>query len=114
MTISFEDFKKLDLRVAKIIAAEKVEGTDKLLKLTLDAGDKDAANLPAGRQVVSGIAEDYPPEALIGREIIVIANLESRNFKGIESQGMLLAAEGEGVISLLMPDKDVPPGSQIH
>ncbi|KKU94340.1 MAG: Methionine-tRNA ligase [Candidatus Jorgensenbacteria bacterium GW2011_GWA1_48_13] len=105
--ISFEDFKKLDLRVAKIVAAERVEATDKLLKLHLDIGGEE-------RQIISGIAEEYSPEGLIGREIVIIANLEPRNFKGIESQGMLLAAESDGVISLLKLDEEVPPGSPVH
>ncbi len=105
--ISFEDFKKLDLRVAKILAAERVPETEKLLTLKLDLGGEE-------RQIVSGIAGEYAPEDLIGREIIVVVNLEPRNFKGIESQGMLLASESDGKISLLQPDKDVSPGSPVH
>lgn len=105
--ISLEQFKEVDLRVAKVIAAEKVEGADRLLKLRLDAGDEE-------RQIVSGIAEKYAPEDLVGREIIVVYNLEPKEFRGIESQGMLLAASGDDIISLLAPDQEVPPGSRIH
>ncbi len=105
--ISIDKFKEVDLRVAKITAAEKVAGADKLLRLELDLGDE-------SRQIVSGIAEHYSPEDLVGREIIVIYNLEPRILKGVESNGMLLAASGEGFISLLQPDQEVPPGSKIH
>ncbi len=106
--INFEDFKKLDLRVAKITAAEKVENTDKLLKLVLDVGGEE-------RQIVSSIAEDYLAEDLIGRQIVIVANLEPREFKGIESQGMLLAAEGEnGELALLQPDKEISSGTPVH
>ncbi len=106
--ISFEDFKKIDLRAAKIVSAEKVEGTDKLLKLILDLGGEE-------RQIISGIAEDYPAADLVGREIVIVANLEPRSFKGVESNGMLLAAEdGEGGLALLQPDKEMPPGTPVH
>ncbi len=105
--ISIEQFKEIDLRVARITAAERVEGTDKLLKLQLDLGDEQ-------RQIVSGIAEKYAPEDIVGREIIVVYNLEPKSLKGVESQGMLLAASGDGFISLLAPDQEVPPGTRIH
>lgn len=105
--ISIDKFREIDLRVAKILSAEKVENTDKLLRLEIDLGDEK-------RQIVSGIAEHYAPETLVGREIIVVYNLEPRTLKGLESKGMLLAASGEGFISLLAPDKEVPPGSKIH
>lgn len=105
--IRFEDFKKLDLRIAKVVAVEKVEDADKLLKLQIDVGDE-------SRQIVAGIAEFYNPEELVGREIVVVANLEPRMFKGVESQGMLLAADEEGKPVLLMPDKEVPPGTSIR
>jgi methionine--tRNA ligase beta chain len=105
--VSFEDFKKLDLRVAKILSADKIENTERLLRLVIDLGDEK-------RQIVSGIARDYSPENLVGREIIVVANLEPRVFKGVESQGMLLAAhDSEGKAVLLLPDKEVTPGSPV-
>ncbi|PJB99683.1 MAG: methionine--tRNA ligase subunit beta [Candidatus Nealsonbacteria bacterium CG_4_9_14_0_8_um_filter_35_12] len=105
--ISFEDFQKIDLRVAKIIEAENVEGSEKLLKLKIDLGSEI-------RQIVAGIAKFYKPEDLIGKEIIVVANLEPKVLRGLESQGMLLAAETEGTISLLIPDQEVLPGAKIH
>lgn len=105
--ISFEDFKKIDLRVAKILFAEEVPETDKLLKLEIDLGDEK-------RQIVSGIKENYEPKDLIGKEIIVIANLEPRTLKGTESQGMLLAAHDEGGAPVLLGTwKEVQPGSKI-
>lgn len=110
--INIEDFKKLDIRVAKIITAEKVEGSSKLLKLQLDLGE----NVDFGkRQIIAGIGKTYSPEDLIGREIIVVANLEPREIMGLESQGMLLAAtnSNDHQLSLLQPDKEISPGSQI-
>lgn len=111
--INFEDFSKIELRVAKILSAERVEGSDKLLKLQLDAGDKDEANNAKNRQIVAGIGKVYDPAILIGREIIIVANLEPRALMGIESQGMLLAAKDENGPVILMPEKEVPPGSRV-
>ena len=105
--INFEDFQKLDLRVAKIIKAEKVEGSDKLLKLQIDLGQEK-------RQIVAGIGQLYQPEDLIGQEIAVVVNLEPRNIFGLESQGMLLAADVQGKPILLEPDKEVPAGTKIR
>jgi len=104
--IKFEDFKKLDLRVGKIVEAEKVEGSEKLIKLKVDIGEEE-------RQLVAGIGKNYSPEDLIEKEIIVLANLEPKVLFGIESQGMLLAAEDGENIALLMPDKEVKPGSRV-
>src|SRR5579872_5012745 len=83
--ISIDDFKKLEIRVGKVVECKKVEDTDKLLRLTFDFGDEK-------RTIVSGIAESYTPEDLVGCEIPVIVNLEPRTIRGIESQGMILAA----------------------
>lgn len=106
--ISFEEFKKVELKIGKILEAEKVEGSDKLVKLQVDLGEEK-------RQIVAGIAQAYEPDKLIGREIVVVANLEPRNLKGIESQGMLLAADGkEAGPVLLSPEKEVPPGSEVR
>ena len=105
--INFEDFQKMDLRIAKIINAEKVKDAEKLVKLEIDLGQEK-------KQLVAGISQFYSPEELVGREIVVVANLEPRTIKGIESQGMLLAADDEGKPILLMPDKDVPPGTKIR
>ena len=105
--ISFEDFKKLDLRVVKIIEAEKVENSEKLVKLRIDLGNKEE------RQIIAGIGKAYEPQDLIGKKIIIVANLEPRSLIGLESQGMLLAASGENGPVLLVPEKDVESGSTI-
>ncbi len=104
--ITFDDFKKLDLRVAKIIEAEIVEGSEKLLKLKVSLGDEE-------RQIIAGIKKYYDPSDLIGKEIIIVANLEPRTIFNLESQGMLLAASQEGKLALLRPDKEILPGSKI-
>jgi methionine--tRNA ligase beta chain len=107
MTIKFEDFQKIDLRVGKILEVEKVEGSEKLLKLIVDLGNEK-------RQLVAGIAKYYKPEDLIGKEIVVVANLEPKKIMGIESQGMLLAADVNGEPVILIPEKEVPPGTKIR
>ena len=104
--ISLEDFQKLDLRVGKILKAERVEGSEKLLKLEIDLGS-------ATRQIIAGIGKFYEPEKLVGREIPIVANLEPRTLMGLESQGMLLAADKAGEPVLLSPDQEVPSGSII-
>ncbi len=105
LMINYDDFKKIELRVAKILAAEKVEGSEKLLKLQIDLGSEQ-------RQLVSGIAKSYAPEDLIGKEIIIVANLEPRQIMGLESQGMLLAADHQSPV-LLSVDKELPPGMEV-
>jgi methionyl-tRNA synthetase len=104
--ISIEDFKNIDLRVAKILEAEKIENSDNLLKLTLDLGNET-------RQIISGIAQYYKPQDLINKEIVMVYNLEPRIIKGIESQGMLLAAKDENNLGLLILDKEIKPGTKI-
>ena len=111
--INYDEFRKVELKVGKVISAERVEGSEKLLKLQVDLGEKDETDLPAGRQVVAGIGKNYEPGSLIGKEIIVVANLEPRQLMGIESQGMLLAADGENGPVILTPNSAVPPGSGI-
>ncbi len=98
---TFDDFSKMDIRVATILEAERVPKTDKLLKLLLDTGiDK--------RTVVSGIAAFYDPEKIIGQKVVMLANLAPRKIKGIESKGMILMAENEkGELSFISPQKDV-------
>ncbi len=103
--ITFEDFAKLEIKIGIIVSAEKVEDADKLLKLEIDLGEEK-------RQVVSGIADWYSPEDLVGKQVPVLTNLEPRTFKGVESQGMILAAGGDTAI-LLHPDKEVPPGTKV-
>ncbi|MCL4406194.1 MAG: methionine--tRNA ligase subunit beta [Patescibacteria group bacterium] len=106
--INIDDFKKIELKVAKIIAAERIAESEKLLKLKVSLGDEE-------RQVLAGIAKYYDPEGLVGREIVMVANLEPRSLAGYESQGMLLAAtdiaSGEPVI--ISPVKETAPGSGI-
>jgi methionyl-tRNA synthetase len=104
--VSYEDFEKLDLRVAEILAAERVEGTDKLVKLQIDLGEE--------RQIVAGIAQNYTPEDLVGKKIIVIANLEPATIRGVESNGMLLAASDDEGLALLIPDKEINNGGRVR
>ncbi|MDI6733941.1 MAG: methionine--tRNA ligase subunit beta [Patescibacteria group bacterium] len=111
--ISFEDFKKIDLKIGKVMFAEKISGSDKLIKLQIDLGEKDVGDNSGLRQIIAGIGKFYEPENLVGREIVVVANLEPRMLMGFESRGMLLAAEDDGVV-LLRPDKEMSPGSSIH
>ncbi len=105
--INFDDFSKLDLRVGTILEAEKVSKTKKLLKLIVDTGlDK--------RTVVSGIAEYYKPEDIIGKKVSILVNLEPREIKGIESKGMILMAENEkGELVFVSPEKNIENGSTI-
>ncbi len=105
--IAFETFKKMELRVATVVQAEKVEKADKLLKLQIDLGTEK-------RQIVAGIALFYSPEEMVGKQIIVVANLDPATIRGVESNGMLLAASDEtGKLSLLVPEKEMPAGSKI-
>ncbi|HOR42489.1 MAG TPA: methionine--tRNA ligase subunit beta [Atribacterota bacterium] len=106
-TISMEDFQKLDLRVGKVISAEGVTGTSKLLKIEVDFKTEI-------RTIVAGIKEYYLPEKLIGKNIIVVFNLAPATIRGIQSQGMLLAASDEEQVVLLTTDKEVSPGSKIR
>jgi methionyl-tRNA synthetase len=106
--ITFEQFKQIDLRVARILSAERVEKADKLLRLQIDLGDEQ-------RQIVAGIAQHYAPEDLPGRTIIVVANLQPAKIRGLESQGMLLAVENNnGGLTLLSADGDVRIGGSVR
>lgn len=108
MNITFEEFSKLDIRIGKIITVEHVEGSEKLLRLEVDFGSEK-------RQIVSGIAKFYAPEDIIGKECPFIVNLEPRKLMGLESQGMILAADpGDDSAVLLHPDKEMPPGSPLR
>jgi methionyl-tRNA synthetase len=105
--IVFDDFSKLDIRIGKVIAAEKMEKSDKLLKLTIDAGVDT-------RTILSGIAKHYSAEEMVGKQVAFIANLAPRKMMGIESQGMILSAEdSNGKLRLLRPDEVVNPGSSV-
>lgn len=104
--MTIDEFKNADLRVGHVISAERVEGSDKLLKLQIDIGEM--------RQILSGIAKKYAPEDLVGKQVVIIANLEPRMMMGMESNGMLLAAHGDDESPvLLLPDGGVQPGSKI-
>jgi len=105
--INFQEWSKLDLRVGKILKAEDIEGADKLYKLTVDIGEK--------RTLAAGIKEYYKKEELKGKRCIVLANLEPRKLRGIESQGMILAAgsKEENTCVLIAPEKDIKVGTKI-
>ena len=105
--IEYDDFAKMDIRVGTILAAEKVAKTKKLLKLTIDTGIDQ-------RTIVSGIAEYYKPEEIIGKQVSVLVNLAPKALKGIESQGMILMAENlDGSLSFISPEKPIKPGGTI-
>lgn len=105
--VTIDDFSKLDIRVGKVLAAEKMEKSDKLLKLTVDTGVDQ-------RTVLSGIAKHYSPEEMVGKQVTLIANLAPRKMMGIESQGMILMAEdADGKLRLLQPNEVVNPGSTV-
>ena len=105
--ITLEDFKKLELRVGKIFSVEEIEGAEKLYKLKVSLGTEE-------RQLVAGIKKFYSPEDLEGKQIIVVSNLEPAKLRGVESQGMLLAAlEEDGSITLVTTDRPVKEGSKI-
>tara|TARA_B100000686_G_scaffold350812_2_gene447804 strand:+ start:2651 stop:2977 length:327 start_codon:yes stop_codon:yes gene_type:complete len=104
--INFDDFSKLNLRVGKIISAEEVEGSNKLIKMKVDIGDEE-------RQIVAGISKYYSLDELTNKTVIVLINLEPRKIFGIESQGMLLASIDGDEVSLLQTDKEMIPGSEI-
>jgi len=103
--VSFEDWKKIELKTADVISAERVEGSEKLLKLRVSLGEEE-------RQIVAGIGKKYSPEEMTGRQIIIVANLEHRKLMGLESEGMLVAAsDNEGLPILIAPDEKTEPGS---
>ncbi|BAN35682.1 methionyl-tRNA synthetase [Sulfuricella denitrificans skB26] len=106
-TISIDDFMKIDLRIAKIVNAEHVEGADKLLQLTLDIGEGKTRN------VFAGIKSAYAPEKLIGRHTVMVANLTPRKMKFGLSEGMVLAAGGDGGLYILSPDEGAKPGMRV-
>lgn len=106
MSITFDEFKKVEIKIGKVLSVEKVEGADKLLKLQVDFGAETGE-----RQIVSGIAEHYSPTDLEGKKLPFVVNLEPRVFKGVESQGMLLALSSDKPV-LLMPAEDVEEGTE--
>lgn len=104
--ISYDDFAKVELKVAKVLHAERLEGSEKLLKLSVQLGGEP-------RQILAGIGKAYDPAILVGMSIVIVANLEPRMLMGLESQGMLLAASGGNGPVILVPEKEVPPGTGI-
>ncbi|HUX06465.1 MAG TPA: methionine--tRNA ligase subunit beta [Acidobacteriota bacterium] len=104
--ISFKEFQDIELRAARVLTAERVEGTDKLMQMQIDLGSEQ-------RQIVAGIAQDYTPEEMVGKNIMVVANLQPAKIRGVESNGMLLAANLDGKPILATFDKEVPPGTPI-
>ena len=113
--ISYEEFAKLEIKIGQILSAKKIEGTNKLLKLEVDFGSPEENLQPMNniRQIVSGIADFYDPQNLVGKECPFLVNLEPRILRGVESQGMILAVDVEGVAVLLHPDREVPAGSKV-
>jgi methionyl-tRNA synthetase len=104
--LDISEFSKVELRVAKVLEAERVEGADKLLKLQIDLGTEK-------RQVVAGVAQFYPPEKITGMKIIVVVNLKPTVIRGVQSNGMLLAAKAGSQLFVLTPDGDLPPGAKV-
>jgi len=104
--IDIEDFAKVQLRVGKIVAAERVEKSDKLVKLMVDIGTET-------RQVVAGIGKSYAPEQLLDKSIVIVANLKPVKLMGVESQGMLLAASSGDLLSVVTPDREIKPGAKV-
>jgi methionine--tRNA ligase beta chain len=106
--MTIDEFLQVQLKIGKVLEAEKVDGSEKLLKLKVDFGEE-------SRQVLSGIAKSYAPEEIIGKEFVFVTNLEPRQMMGMESQAMILAAvDGEGKPVVLIPEKEVPPGSGVR
>ena len=104
--ISIDQFMEIDLRVAEVRAAERVPKSKKLMKMTVFTGDEE-------RTIVAGIATKYTPEELVGRKIVIVANLQAAKLMGIESNGMILAASIDGEPSLLSVDAGVPAGTKV-
>jgi len=103
--ISIEDFARMELKVGRILSAERVKGSNKLIKLMVDTGEE--------RQVVAGIGKHYEPDALVGKSVIVVVNLKPAKLMGVESNGMVLAASSGELLSLVIPDAVIPPGSRV-
>ncbi|HEX7233184.1 MAG TPA: methionine--tRNA ligase subunit beta [Candidatus Binatia bacterium] len=104
--ISIEDFRKVELRVATIKSAEPHPNADRLMVLQVDLGDQQ-------RQICAGIRGQYTPEDLLGKQIVVVANLETAKLRGLDSEGMLLAASDDGRVIILTPEKSVAAGAKV-
>lgn len=105
--ITFDDWSKVDIRVGKVVEAERAEGSDRLLKLRVSFGSEE-------RQIVAGLAQKYGPEELVGKKTIFLFNLEPKNLRGMESQGMIIVAGGKKGHTLVVPEKDVEEGSRLE
>jgi len=105
--VEMSEFARLDLRIGRIERAERLKGSKKLVRLEVDIGSET-------RQLVAGIAEDYKPEELVGRLVVVVVNLKPVKLMGVESRGMILAVDVDGKPILLQPDKEVPAGSRVR
>lgn len=105
--INMSEFARIDVRIGKIMGAERIKGSKKLIKLDVDVGSEQ-------RQLVAGIAEEYTPEELIGKLVPILANLKPAKLMGVESRGMILAVDVGGKPILLHPDKEVPAGSSVR
>ncbi|NLX60052.1 MAG: methionine--tRNA ligase subunit beta [Phycisphaerae bacterium] len=105
--VTIQEFARLDLRVGEVVAAEAHPNANKLLVLKVNLGDL------GERQLVAGLRAHYQPEQLVGRKIVVIANLEPAVLRGVESQGMLLAASAADQVVFLTPEKDIAPGAKV-
>jgi methionyl-tRNA synthetase len=107
LKISIDEFARLDLRVAKVLSADSIKGSKKLIQLEVDLGGE-------RRTLLAGIAQTHKPQDLVGKKVIVVANLQPAKLMGIESQGMVLAAVAdEQNIVLVVPEGDVPPGTRV-
>ena len=104
--ISIDEFRKVELKIATIKSAEAHPNADKLMVLQIDLGSEE-------RQICAGIRSHYTTEELVGRQIVIVANLETAKLRGLDSQGMLLAASDEGRVIILTPEKSVPAGSKV-
>jgi methionyl-tRNA synthetase len=107
MAISIDDFMGVELKVARVLAAEEIPKSSKLVKLSVDLGDEQ-------RTIVAGIRKSYAPEQLVGRQIVIVANLQPAKLMGVESQGMVLAASLDGEAVLLQPEREVAPGTRVR
>ena len=105
--ITFKDFQRLDIRIGKILECESIPGAKKLLKVSLDIGTET-------RETVAGMAEFFSPEELVGKTVVVLVNLEPKKLMGVESQGMILAADLDGKPFLLTVESDVLPGTKVR
>lgn len=112
--INFEDFKKIELKIGTILTAEDVDGSEKLIKLQVDLGENEP------RQILSGVKQWYQPEKLVGKQVIVVTNLEPRMMMGLESNGMILFSDPDSIGAdgkkpvILKPSSKVPPGTKVR